>query len=176
MTHGKPHLIKLLTFHCARMSHCSFTVSKPHVRLHFWQTLRGRSDCSASWHYLYDTDLFLVFISLYITEILKRRVFLITSDIIREISAFVFMNPISWNSLFNNQGDPSHILWPSLLISQIKSNHMANEGSKERQRTLVLRAENKWPELEVLSVLSPGSELLCLSKSRFNLQGNLNSH
>ncbi len=131
---------------------------------------------SIIWHYLYDTDLFLVFISLYVTEILKQRVFLTTSDIIREISASVFMNPISWNSLFNNQGDPSHILWPSLLISQIKSNQMANEGSKERQCSLVLLAENKWPELGVLSVLSPGSELLCLSKSRFNRQGNMNSH
>ncbi len=131
---------------------------------------------SIIWHYLHDTDLFLVFISLYVTEILKRRVFLTTSDIIKEISASVFMNPISWNGLFYNQGDPSHILWPSLLISQIKSNQMANEGSKERQCSPVLRAENKWPELGVLSVLSPGSELLCLSKSRFNRQGNMNSH
>lgn len=173
MTHGRPHLIKLLTFHCARMSQRSFTAIKATCSSPFLTDTQGKKWLlSIIWHYLYDTNLFLVFITLYVTEILKRRVFLTTSDIIREI----FMNPISWNSLFNNQGDPSHILWPSLLISQIKSNQMANEGSKERQLSPVLRAENKWPELGVSSVLSLGSELLCLSKSRFNRQGNLNSH
>ncbi len=151
-------------------------ISKPHVRLHFRQTLRGRSDCSASFDIIFMTLTYFWSLSLYVTEILKRRVFLTTSDIIKSISASVFMNPMSWNGLFYNQGDPSHILWPSLLISQIKSNQMANEGSKERQCSPVLRAENKWPELGVLSVLSPGSELLCLSKSRFNRQGNMNSH
>ncbi len=151
-------------------------ISKPHVRLHFWQTLRRRSDCSTSFDIIFMTPTYFWSLSLYVTEILKRRVFLTTSDIIKSISASVFMNPMSWNGLFYNQGDPSHILWPSLLISQIKSNQMTNEGSKERQRSLVLRAESKWPELGVLSVLSPGSELLCLSKSRFNRQGNMNSH
>lgn len=115
--HGRSQLIKLLALRCARMSLIRNYHSQPFVTNPDRKWTAQHHLMLSLWHWPI-SDLYL---SICHRDFKMKSKCLAPFETIT-IFAFVFTDPISWNSLFNDRGDPWHTLWPSLLMPQIKSN------------------------------------------------------